>query len=30
MTIYIATEARTKLFKLVNETNKTHEPIYKR
>lgn len=28
MTIYTATEARTKLFKLVDETNKTHEPIY--
>ena len=28
MTIYTATEARSKLFQLVDETNKTHQPIY--
>ena len=28
MTIYTTTEARSKLFQIVNETNETHEPIY--
>ncbi|WP_316353335.1 type II toxin-antitoxin system Phd/YefM family antitoxin [Candidatus Trichorickettsia mobilis] len=28
MTIYTTTEARSKLFQLVDETNKTHQPIY--
>ncbi|HJD58955.1 MAG: type II toxin-antitoxin system Phd/YefM family antitoxin [Rickettsia sp.] len=28
MTIYTSTQARAKLFNLIDETNKTHEPIY--
>lgn len=28
MTIYTTTEARSKLFQIVNETNQTHEPVY--
>ena len=28
MTIYTSTQARAKLFHLIDETNKTHEPIY--
>jgi prevent-host-death family protein len=28
MTIYSSTEARTKLFNLIDETNQTHLPIY--
>ena len=28
MTIYTSTQARTKLFSLIDQTNTTHEPIY--
>lgn len=28
MTIYTSTQARAKLFTLIDETNHTHEPIY--
>jgi len=28
MTIYTSTQARAKLFNLIDETNQTHEPIY--
>lgn len=28
MTIYTSTQARSKLFHLIDETNQTHEPIY--
>lgn len=28
MTIYSSTQARAKLFQLIDETNQTHEPIY--
>jgi antitoxin YefM len=28
MTIYNSTEARANLFNLIDETNRTHEPIY--
>ncbi len=28
MNIYTSTQARTKLFNLIDETNHTHEPIY--
>lgn len=28
MTIYTSTQARIKLFNLIDETNHTHEPIY--
>ncbi|WP_425360946.1 type II toxin-antitoxin system Phd/YefM family antitoxin [Candidatus Tisiphia endosymbiont of Stenodema calcarata] len=28
MAIYTSTQARAKLFNLIDETNKTHEPIY--
>jgi prevent-host-death family protein len=28
MTIYTSTQARAKLFHLIDETNHTHEPIY--
>jgi len=28
MTIYTSTQARTNLFSLIDETNRTHEPIY--
>jgi prevent-host-death family protein len=28
MTIYTSTQARAKLFHLIDETNQTHEPIY--
>lgn len=28
MNIYTSTQARAKLFNLINETNHTHEPIY--
>lgn len=28
MTIYTTTEARSKLFQIVNEINRTHEPVY--
>lgn len=28
MTIYTSTQARTKLFNLIDEANHTHEPIY--
>ena len=28
MTIYTITQARAKLFHLIDETNQTHEPIY--
>ena len=28
MTIYTTTEARSKLFQIVNETNQTHQPIF--
>ena len=28
MPIYTSTQARAKLFNLIDETNKTHEPIY--
>ena len=28
MTIYTSTQARIKLFNLIDETNSTHEPIY--
>lgn len=28
MTIYTSTQARAKLFSLIDETNQTHEPIY--
>ena len=28
MNIYTSTQARAKLFNLIDETNNTHEPIY--
>jgi prevent-host-death family protein len=28
MAIYTSTQARAKLFNLIDETNKTHKPIY--
>jgi antitoxin YefM len=28
MAIYTSTQARAKLFTLINKTNETHEPIY--
>lgn len=28
MNIYTTTQARAKLYHIVNETNQTHEPIY--
>ena len=28
MTIYTSTQARAKLFNLIDETNETHRPIY--
>ena len=28
MAIYTSSQARAKLFTLIDETNKTHEPIY--
>ena len=28
MAIYTSTQARAKLFHLIDETNKTHQPIY--
>ena len=28
MNIYTSTQARAKLFNLIDETNQTHEPIY--
>ena len=28
MTIYTSTQARARLFHLIDETNETHEPIY--
>lgn len=28
MTIYTSSQARAKLFNLIDETNETHEPIY--
>ena len=28
MSIYTSTQARANLFNLIDETNKTHEPIY--
>lgn len=28
MAIYTSTQARAKLFNLIDETNQTHEPIY--
>lgn len=28
MSIYTSTQARAKLFNLIDETNNTHEPIY--
>lgn len=28
MSIYTSTQARTKLFNIIDETNNTHEPIY--
>ena len=28
MTIYTSTQARAKLFNLIDETNQSHEPIY--
>ncbi|MGX6960795.1 MAG: type II toxin-antitoxin system Phd/YefM family antitoxin [Rickettsia endosymbiont of Pentastiridius leporinus] len=28
MAIYTSSQARAKLFNLIDETNKTHEPIY--
>lgn len=28
VTIYTSTQARAKLFNLIDETNETHEPIY--
>lgn len=28
MNVYTTTQARAKLFNLIDETNKTHEPIY--
>ncbi len=28
MNIYTSTQARAKLFSLIDETNQTHEPIY--
>lgn len=28
MIIYTSTQARAKLFNLIDETNQTHEPIY--
>jgi antitoxin YefM len=28
MTIYTSTQARAKLFNLIDETNQTHAPIY--
>ena len=28
MTVYTSTQAKAKLFHLIDETNQTHEPIY--